>query len=286
MDVAAAARRYFIGLPAWAFPGWTGAYFPRPGPGESALALYARVFNTVEGNTTFYRVPERATAARWAAAVAGNDVRFSFKLPRTLTHEASANQRDLAAFFDNLAPLGEHLGPFLVQCPATLGPAELPALERLFGRLPRAHRYVLELRHPAFFRESGLVEPLLERFDAGRVLFDSRPIYRGDSQHPEVLAARHKKPDVPLLDTVYNGLAYARVVLHPDPAQNSRYEAEWVRRGTDYLAAGHTLYFMMHCPNNQHCPAFAEGYHRALRERVPGLAPLPPWPLPRQGALF
>ncbi len=277
---------FYLGLPAWGFPGWTGSYFPRPGAGGSTLADYARVFNTVEGNTTFYRVPDRATTGRWASAVAGTDFRFSFKLPRTLTHESRPRREDLRAFFSAMEAMQEHLGPFLVQCPATLGPEALPALEALFAQLPRAHRYVLELRHPVFFSEPQRVEPLLERYGAGRVMFDSRPIYRGDSQHPEVLAARHKKPDVPLLDTVYNGLAYARVVLHPDRAQNGPWVEDWLQRGAAYLDAGHTLYFMMHCPNNQHCPAFAREYHEALCEQVPGLAPLQPWPLPQQAALF
>ena len=281
-----ASPAYYLGLPAWGFPGWTGAYFPSPAGGETTLSLYARVFNTVEGNTTFYRVPDRDTAQRWAAALAGTGFRFSFKLPRTLTHEARPRAADLIAFFEAMEVIGDKLGPFLVQCPAGLGPEELPMLEGLFARLPRCHRYVLELRHPAFFREPQRVEPLLERYGAGRVMFDSRPIYQGDTQHPEVLAARHKKPDVPLLDTVYNGLAYARVVLHPDASQNGPWLAEWLQRGRDYLAAGHTLYFMMHCPNNQHCPAFAREYHDALREEVAGLAPLPPWPLPQQAALF
>jgi uncharacterized protein YecE (DUF72 family) len=141
------------------------------------------------------------------------------------------------------------------------------------------------LRHLAFFEKPELVEPLLERWGAGRVMFDSRPIYRGDSHHPEVLAARHKKPDVPLLDTVYNGLVYARVVLHPDPQYNGQFATEWLDRMTRYLASGHEIYFMMHCPNNRHCPALAEDFHNALRGRA-GLPALPPWPLPRQDSLF
>ena len=116
-------------------------------------------------------------------------------------------------------------------------------------------------------------------------MFDSRPIYQGDSQHPEVLAARHKKPDVPLLDTVYNDLVYARVVLHPDNRQNGQFVQEWLARMDQYLAAGYDTYFMMHCPNNQHCPQFAEDFHNALR-RHRELPPLPPWPLPRQDSLF
>lgn len=276
-------HNYYLGLPAWAFPGWSGEYFPS---GGSALQHYAGVFNTVEGNTTFYRVPDADSVARWRDAVAGTGFRFSFKLPRSVTHERCPVWQDLQRFLDVVAPLGDHLGPFLVQCPATLGPDDLPVLETLFSRLPNNYRYVLEVRHPQFFSEPEVLEPLLGRTRAGRVMFDSRPIYREDSQHPEVLAARHKKPDVPLLDTVYNGLAYARVVLHPEPRHNGRYIEDWLQRCERYLAMGHTVYFMMHCPNNQHCPAFAADFHQNLGERVPTLVPLPPWPVPRQAGLF
>jgi uncharacterized protein YecE (DUF72 family) len=277
------AGTYRIGLPAWAFPGWAGQYFPDDG---NALAHYARVFGTVEGNTTFYRVPEPAMVRRWGSAIAGTGLRFSFKLPRSVTHQRRPDWNELDRFLEVLTPLEKHLGPFLVQCPASLGPDALPLLDALFERLPRQHRYALELRHPAFFSEPARVEPLLARSGAGRVMFDSRPIYREDSSHPEVLAARHKKPAVPLLDTVYNDLVYARVVLHPDPACNGPYIDDWLERCKRYLAAGHTVYFMMHCPNNQHCPAFAAAFHQALCREVKGLAPLPPWPVPQQAGLF
>ncbi len=278
-----AVGSYFLGLPAWAFPGWSGEYFPA---GGSALSHYASVFNTVEGNTTFYRVPDSESVSRWREAVAGTGFRFSFKLPRSITHERRPSLHDLRQFFEVVEALGDHLGPFLVQCPASLGPKALRELEALFEQLPDAYQYVLEVRHPEFFTRPELLEPLLQRSGAGRVMFDSRPIYREDSQHPEVLAARHKKPDVPLLDTVYNDLVYARVVLHPEPSHNGPYVAQWLERCRAYLAAGHTVYFMMHCPNNQHCPEFAADFHQQLCDSVPGLAPLAPWPVPRQDTLF
>lgn len=279
------ALGYYLGLPAWGFPGWTGEYFPRPAGGVSTLAHYASVFNTVEGNTTFYRVPERDTVENWGRAVAGTDFRFSFKIPQVVTHERSPDWGALRDFMTVMEPLGRHLGPFLVQCPARLAPADLPRLERLFDQLPSEHDYVLELRHLDFFSQPERAEPLLEKCGAGRVMFDSRPIYQGDTQHPEVLAARHKKPDVPLLDTVYNDIVYARVVLHPDPRYNGKFVAEWLERMKQYLDAGYQTFFMMHCPNNQHCPSLADEFHGLLREGC-NLPPLPPWPMPQQDSLF
>ena len=60
-----------------------------------------------------------------------------------------------------------------------------------------------------------------------------------------------------------------------------------LERAERYLALGYTVYFMMHCPNNQHCPAFARDFHSALRRQLKGKIPdLPAWPMPQQESLF
>ncbi|MEJ2604085.1 MAG: DUF72 domain-containing protein [Gammaproteobacteria bacterium] len=117
---------YRLGLPAWAFPGWKGRYWEaQPTP----LADYVRFFGTVEGNTSFYRIPDQKTVAAWADTVAGSDFEFCFKLPRTVTHEPVPSTGDFDAFLRVIEPLGEHVGPFLVQFPAGAGPAELATME-------------------------------------------------------------------------------------------------------------------------------------------------------------
>ena len=87
----------------------------------------------------------------------------------------------------------------------------------------------------------------------GRRFWDLTPAYRRFFSVLEPLADHLG----PLLHAVYNGLVYARVVLHPEPRHNWPYVEEWLRRCEDYLASGHRVYFMMHGPNNQHCPGFA-----------------------------
>ena len=276
---------YRLGLPAWAFPGWRGRFFP----GEpSPLANYASVFNAVEGNTTFYRTPDRDTVAKWRAAVSGRDFRFCFKLPKTVTHERSPDRVALRDFLLAVEPLGEHLGPLLVQLPAWIGPGELTFIETLFDALPADQGTVLEVRHPRFFSEPRLLEPLLSRYGCGRVMMDARPLYEGDREHPDVRSALHEKPDVPVLPTVYNELAFVRLVLHPGRQGNGRYVREWVRRCTEWLDAGYRVYMMIHCPNNLHCPEMAREFHEALRAslRPDAPGPLPPWPLPEQGRLI
>lgn len=285
MTSGAVARRYRLGLPAWAFPGWRDRYFPaRPSP----LASYARVFDAVEGNTSFYGVPDEETVRAWADAVAGVDFEFCFKLPRTVTHERRPDVADLRSFLAAIDPLESHLGPLLIQFPARVGPAELPAMDALLASLPRSVDRVLEVRHPEFFSRPELLAPVLEQHRCGRVIMDARPLYEGDREHPEVRAALHQKPDLPILPVVHNDLVFLRLVLHPDGRENQRYVDEWAGRLADWLADGHRVYAMIHCPNNLHCPVQARQFHESLR-RLPGgrsLPPLAPWPVPEQGRLI
>lgn len=279
------ANRYRIGLPAWAFPGWQGRYFHnRP----STLSSYANVFNTVEGNTTFYQIPSHKMVAGWCEALANSDFEICFKLPRTITHEPVANSGDLNVFFDRISRLGRNIGPVLLQFPATVGPENVGFLNTLFSQLPSGYRYVLEVRHPGFLSQPQLLEPLLEKFAFGRVMMDTRAVFKGDRSHPEVLEALHNKPDLPVLETVYNRLVFVRLLLHPDLTSNTVYIDQWVNRVVQALTRGWDCYMMIHCPNNVHCPELAVAFHRALCEQ-PGterLSALPPWPVPQQVKLL
>jgi len=270
---------YRLGLPAWAFGGWQGPYFRKSVP---ALADYAQVFNAVEGNTSFYRVPSSSLIARWREAVAGADFRFCFKLPRTVTHDRRADFDDLQQFLRVIEPLGDHLGPLLVQFPASVGPAAIERIEAVLERLPADLRPALELRHRAFFDQPEHIEPLLERYRAARITMDTRALFGGDLNHPDVRAARHEKPDLPVLRTVSNDLRFLRLVLHPSGSGNQPVIDEWARAVADDLEQGRRSYVFIHCPNNLHCPVFAQQFHRSIaRHRiVPGF---PAWP---SGALL
>jgi uncharacterized protein YecE (DUF72 family) len=270
---ATAEFDYRIGLPAWAFPGWRGEYFP---PSGNPLSHYARVFNIVEGNTTFYALPEVGTVQSWADAVAEHEFQFAFKLPKEVTHQRSP---DLA---------------LLTRFPAWVDERALHAFTPVFDLLQQHHRVdkgpalVIEMRHPQWFETPERLEPWLERYRASRVQMDTRPLYQGNVQHPEVQQAMHEKPNVPVLQTVYNNLAFIRLVLHPDECSNERWLEEWADTVSEQLHAGVQVNMLIHCPNNAHCPRFAEDFHLRLRRRngMQTLPTLPPWCVPQQGTLF
>lgn len=105
------------------------------GRGESVLADYARVFDSVEINSTFYRSHRRETFERWADTVPAG-FRFSVKVPRTITQYARLRNANglLDAFMDEVAGLGDRLGALLVQLPPSLR-FDFDAADGFFGRV-------------------------------------------------------------------------------------------------------------------------------------------------------
>lgn len=276
-------QNYRLGLPAWAFPGWAGKYFDaRP----SALASYASVFNTVEGNTTFYSTPDKNTVAAWHDAVTGRNFHFCFKLPGEATHQKQIDRKCIANFCHRIEPLRGKLGPLLVQFPATIGPDQLPVIETIFKLVPDEFRTVLEVRHPGFFRQPEVLAPVLQKYRSGLAVMDSRAIFQGNRKHPEVLAALHDKPDVPVWNQVFNNIMFVRLLLHPDKISNQLYVDQWIKRTVKALTSQCEVYMMIHCPNNQHCPEMGLQFHNRLREKVNGLPPLNAWPAPQQTQLL
>ena len=108
-----------LGTQGWAYPDWIGSFYPPEAKQEDYLPFYARIFDTVELDTTFYHPPKGAVVRSWEKRVPPT-FRFAAKVPQRITHEARLSHiaEDLVAFVRALEPLGEKLGPLLVQLPA------------------------------------------------------------------------------------------------------------------------------------------------------------------------
>lgn len=250
------------------------------------LNSYATVFNAVEGNTTFYHAPSSATVAKWLEALSGKDCKISFKLPSTVTHQRQPDERALVQFLDAIKPLQEHLGPFLLQFPQWVGMDYLRRFAKGLDRVAEMGTAVVEVRNPVLFSEPEQLEPMLKHYGFGRVTLDCQPLYQGDLQHPEVVAAIHEKPDLPVLTQVYNDKAFVRLMLHPD-GQNEKWIDSWATQTAQWIDDGIEPTIMIHCPNNLHCPKIAEEFHACLQLKASTpIASLPVWPIPQQGSLI
>jgi uncharacterized protein YecE (DUF72 family) len=141
-----------IGCSGWSYPHWRDRLYPEGLPQRRWLERYATVFDTVEVNATFYRLPRRDTVSAWVAETPAEFL-FAVKASRYLTHVRRLTDlgRGVERFYDRIAPLVEasKLGPVLWQLPETFHRDD-DRLADALDRLP-AGRHAFEFRHVSWF---------------------------------------------------------------------------------------------------------------------------------------
>jgi uncharacterized protein YecE (DUF72 family) len=156
-------KRVRIGCSGWSYKDWRGDLYPEGLPQRRWLERYAEVFDTVEVNATFYRLPRESTVRTWVEQVPG-DFLFAVKASRYLTHMKRLHDiaDGVARFWEPLEPLrsGRRLGPVLWQLPENFHRDD-DLLAAALERLPRA-RHCFEFRHPSWF-DREVRELLVER---------------------------------------------------------------------------------------------------------------------------
>jgi uncharacterized protein YecE (DUF72 family) len=232
--------------------GCTGLEYARMGgEGLSAgtknkdyLREYARQFNTIELNTTHYRIPDAATIQRWKEESAP-DFRFCPKVPQSISHsnDLGLGTPLIPAFCSAVEGLQEKLGCCFLQLPPYFGPERLVQLKTFLRAFPRYIPLALELRHEGWFQPTGQRQALfqvLEEVGAATVITDVAG--RRDVLHMGLTAPRV------LVRFVGNGL---------HPTDYSRIDA-WVQRLGQWYEAGLTeAYFFTHEPDNLLAPELA-----------------------------
>ena len=266
----------YLGLPQWSHPAWPGQLLGVGARPAKHLAHYARVFNTVEGNTTFYASPTPDTVRRWADAVPPQ-FRFSFKFPKEISHQSDlvSAGKQVADFIALLAPLHGQLGLLKLQLPARFGPAGLPRLAAFFEGLPPDFTYALEVRHPDFFAK-GEAERALNRLlmDKGinRIMLDSRPLFSVPATTPALVDAQGKKPRLPVHLLATANSPVVRLIGLPNPEDNHPFLPSWLPRWQQWLAEGKDLYLFIHTADNARAPELARQVSRLLGQEMA------PWP--------
>lgn len=143
-----------IGTSGFVYPHWRGALYPPKLAEREWLPFYARHFDTVELNTTFYRLPTERAANGWAAG-APSGFLFAIKGSRYLTHVKRLRDtaRGVGRFFDALKPLAGKVGPILWQLPPQMKP-DIARLAAFLQALPAGFERVVELRNPDWYSEA------------------------------------------------------------------------------------------------------------------------------------
>jgi uncharacterized protein YecE (DUF72 family) len=266
-----------IGTQGWNYEDWVGTFYPPGARTADYPDLYARIFDTVEIDSTFYAVPSEASIKVWRERAPDGFV-YSLKLTREITHQQRLCDcaEILERFCGRARGLGDKLGSVLIQLPPDFSPRSWDALERFIPALPSDIRFAVEFRDDAWlggeFRDRVL--DLFKERGVALALVDSKWIAR------EISLALAERPT--------SNFAYARWMGPRELTEFSRIQinrdrelAQWAEgferlRGRVEIVYG---YFNNHYQG--HSPGSVN-----LFKRMIGLPVVEPESLVKQPSLF
>ena len=280
-----AIKKYHIGLTQWGLKDWKGAFYSDDASQDQFLRQYATVFNSVEGNTTFYRSPTPETVLKWANEVP-DGFKFCFKFPQGITHYKRLKdvEQDVMEFLDLFEPIREKVGPFHIQLSSQFSYNEFSKLETLLEFLPPHFHYAVEVRHADFY-DRGRMEKryfeLLKSHSVDRVTFDTRKLHSIKGGDASIRQAQKKKPKAPVRFDATANRPFVRFVGGNEIVQNEAYLKEWAIITADWIKEGRHPYVFIHAPDTLYAPPLARLFHRLLSGFIE-LDPMPPSPKERQ----
>jgi uncharacterized protein YecE (DUF72 family) len=239
-----------VGCSGFSYRDWRGTVYPAEVPTTSWFACYASMFDTVELNTTFYRLPSAAMVQRWADDAPPGFL-FAVKVGRFGTHRKKLRDPELwmANHVERIKALGRSLGPNLLQLPPHWD-VDADRLDAVLGVAPPAWRWAVEVRDPSWLCDD--VYAVLAHHGAALCIHDLVPDHPWVRTAPDWTYVRFHGPDA--THHAYVGDYGAERLEEP-----ARRLAAWHGEGCDIYA-----YF-----NNDYGGAAARDA-RWLRERLAG----------------
>lgn len=270
----ATRQTLYIGPTGYNMKPWVGKWYP-PGAKESDfLRHYAAQFNTIEFNTTHYRMPDPSSVRRWRDVVPA-DFRFCPKVPQSISHarDLGLNGPEPQIYCEALADFGESLGCSFLQLPPHFGPRDLRILALFLEKIAPLTPLSVEVRHPLFFQDKPEAEAfwqLLAQHEVAAVITDVAG--RRDVCHMRLTNVRT------LIRFVGNGL---------HPSDFTRVDA-WAERLKNWFDNGlQEAYFFTHEPDNLLAPELTAHCAETFGRMIPGIGLRGPKPVSgQQGMLF
>lgn len=152
------------------------ALYPAAFQGKSRLIYYASLFNSLEINSSFYKLPRASTVSNWAAGVPDH-FKFSFKMSKTITHAKGLlfDEKDVDNFMQTIAHVGSKKGCLLVQLPPALKIEKIDQLKKLLiavieRDVNNEWKLAVEFRNNSWYHQD--VYDLLNYYNATMVIHD------------------------------------------------------------------------------------------------------------------
>jgi uncharacterized protein YecE (DUF72 family) len=147
--------KLYVGCSGWSYTSWQRTFYPSKLENKLWLSYYSQVFNYVEIDSTFYRIPNQFMVKNWARKTP-KDFRFTAKFPKVITHDKKFQNvgKELSIFYDAMKPLKDKLLALLIQFPPYVKITEgLDCLRQYDFFFDDDFRYSVEVRHPSWFSD-------------------------------------------------------------------------------------------------------------------------------------
>lgn len=169
------AEQIRIGTSGWVYPHWRGVFYPADLPQKQWFVHYARVFDTVEINSTFYHLQAASVFEHWGQQAPAGFL-YAVKASRYITHIKYLKEcKDpLETFLNRASLLVQALGPVLFQLPPGFS-VDLSRMEGFLALLPEGFSYAMEFRNPTWLTDE--VFALLERYGVVLCIHDMPPLH-------------------------------------------------------------------------------------------------------------
>ncbi len=143
----------YIGTSGFSYGHWRGIFYPEDLKSKDFLSFYARHFDTVEMNNTFYHTPRDSSIKKWVNETPQNFV-FSIKASKFITHikRLKGVEDSLQLFLQKAEIFDDKLGVILFQLPPSLK-ADVPLLKEFLSLLPKERRFTVEFRHKSWLND-------------------------------------------------------------------------------------------------------------------------------------
>jgi uncharacterized protein YecE (DUF72 family) len=168
-----------IGTSGWSYPSWRPGFYPEGLQPADFLSFYAERFETVELNSTGYRLPSADQFRRWAAAVPDG---FEFAVKFSLTRLDR-----VTGFLERVLALGDRLGPVRV---VYEGPRDDGTLSFVLGSVPDDVRLAWDFRDESWAGVDGVVRVNDAAAEPFRYLRLREPPYTDEELHEVAATVR------------------------------------------------------------------------------------------------
>ena len=244
---------FYIGSTGWTTKEWKGATYPSTTKAADFLKAYGKQFNTVELNTTHYRIPKEEYVRKWVEQTP-DDFKFCPKVLKYISHakDLSLSTHRIREFCDSISLFEDKLGMCFIQLPPYFGIDRLSLLEQFLKAFPKEIPLAIELRNDSFYKSRENLDKTLDlllKYDRTFLITDVAG--RRDILH---MALTSNTTMIRFVGNDLHSTDYSRL-------------DEWVSKLNSWRSHGlQKIYFFPHEPDNINAPEISRYLYQRIKK--------------------